>query len=512
LAEINIQNYKVTPIHYKGENQNSSTISVILSVYEDASRNLWISTEGDGLHYVDRVSGEYIKYGIPQGLPNEVIYGILPDDFNKIWLSTNHGLSRFNLTTKQFKNFDVNDGLIGNEFNYGSYIKLANGNLVFGGSNGLNYFNPDDLIENAFIPPVSITSALVNNESFPIGSSSKRKITLEHHQNVFSFNFVALSYSQPVKNQYAHKLEGFDEVWNFIGNKKSATYTNLDAGTYVFKVKASNSDGLWNEIGDTITVRILPAPWRTWWAYFGYAILFMGLLFVIRKYSLIRIKERNELKKERLDKERIEEINKLKLRLFTNISHDFRTPLTLIIGPLERMIDSGEGNSFVKGQHEVMHRNASVLLQLINQLLDFRKSESGKLQIKVSENNIVPFVENIKLSFEEMARIRGINYLFAPSDDRIDLWFDTINMKKIVFNLLSNAFKFTPDNGDISIELRKISDPIKKGASASHFEMVIRNSGKGIPEKDLEFIFNRFYQLGQDKNTRSGTGIGLALT
>jgi len=510
LAKVNCTTRKMTPIHYKVKKDLYNT-SATLYAYEDANKNIWIATEGDGLYYYNTASKKSSKYGIPQGLPNEVIYGILADDYNNLWISTNHGLSRFNFTSQQFKNFDVSDGLLGNEFNYGSFLKLKNGNLMFGGENGINFFNPNSIVENAFIPPVYIASILVNNKPFLEKNEAENEIELKYNQNDFSFNFVALSYSQPNKNQYAYKLEGFDKDWIYIGNKKSATYTNIDAGDYVFKVKASNSDGLWNEKGDAINVRILPAPWRTWWAYLIYLMLFVAALLVIRKYSLLRIHEKNELKQERLEKEKIEEINQLKLQLFTNISHDFRTPLTLIIGPLERMLAKKMGNAFIQEQHETMHRNASVLLQLVNQLLDFRKSESGKLQLKASKNNIVPFVENIKLSFEELAKEKQIKYSFQASSQDIEVWFDTINLKKVIYNLLSNAFKFTPNGGEISIALSTTVANNKKGKPTDFLELVIRDSGKGIPQKNLKYIFDRFYQLEEDENVRSGTGTGIGL-
>lgn len=510
LAKVNCTTHKMTPIHYKVKKDLYNT-SATLYAYEDANKNLWIATEGDGLYYYNTASKKSSKYGISQGLPNEVIYGILVDDFNNLWISTNHGLSRFNFTSHQFKNFDVSDGLLGNEFNYGSFLKLKNGNLMFGGENGINFFNPNSIVENAFIPSVYIASILVNNKPFLEKNEAKNEIELKYNQNIFSFNFVGLSYSQPNKNQYAYKLEGFDKDWNYVGNKKSATYTNIDAGDYVFRVKASNSDGLWNEKGAVINVHILPAPWRSWWAYLIYLILFIASLLAIRKYSLLRIHEKNELKQERLEKEKIEEINQLKLQLFTNISHDFRTPLTLIIGPLERMLAKKMGNSFIQEQHETMHRNASVLLQLVNQLLDFRKSESGKLQLKASKNNIVPFVENIKLSFEELAREKQIKYSFQASSQNIEVWFDTINLKKVIYNLLSNAFKFTPIKGEISIALSTTVANNKKGKSTNFLELVIRDSGKGIPQKNLKYIFDRFYQLEEDENVRSGTGTGIGL-
>lgn len=504
LATININSKKITPIKYE---LNENAI-ITLCAFEDRYENYWIGTEGNGLFYYDTKTTEIVKYGTSEGLPNEVIYTIQPDDYNNIWLSTNNGLSRFSLESQQFKNFDISDGLIENEFNYGAKLKLKNKELMFGSANGIVLFNPNEITENSFIPPVYVTSLTVNNKPYLSGNFTDRNITLTHNQNVFSFNFIALSYSQSDKNNYAYKLEGFDKDWNYVGNKKSATYTNLDAGNYTFKVKASNNDGLWNEKGQSINVKILPPFWKTWWAYLIYLILLLTILLLIRKYSLLRIHEKNELKQERLEKEKIEEINRLKLKLFTNISHDFRTPLTLIIGPLERMIKNKEGNSFVQKQHKTMYRNASVLLQLINQLLDFRKSESGKLKLKASKNNIVSFIENIKKSFEELAEYRKIEYSFKSTDTDLEVWFDVVNLKKVIFNLLSNAFKFTPNNGKIKI---KISTIAKNKKQDKFVKIEIKDNGKGIPKKNLEFVFDRFYQIERDENSRSGTGIGLAL-
>lgn len=508
LATINIISKKITPINYKPEKENDVNTLVTISAYEDNLKNYWIATEGNGLYYYNTTTKKSTKYGLEEGLPNQVIYSILPDDFNNLWFSTNKGLSRFDLETRQFKNFDVSDGLTSNEFNYNSAIKLKNKELMFGSANGIVFFNPNKIVENSFIPPVYITSITANNKPFLAGTQIDDKVTFTHNQNVFSFNFIALSYSQSDKNKYAYKLLGFDDEWNYIGNKKTASYTNLDPGTYTFKVKASNSDGLWNEKGQEIEVKVLPPFYKTWWAYLIYFILILFMLFVIRKYSLLRIHEKNQLKQERLEKEKIEEINSLKLKLFTNISHDFRTPLTLIIGPLERMLKNKVGNDFVQKQHQTMYRNASVLLQLINQLLDFRKSESGKLKLKASENNIVDFIENIKKSFNELATFREIDYSFKTTDKTINIWFDVINLKKVIFNLLSNAFKFTDDKGKIKIKISTIENSKRKN---NFVKIEIKDNGKGIPKKNITFIFDRFYQIERDENSRSGTGIGLAL-
>ncbi|MBP8791796.1 MAG: response regulator [Lutibacter sp.] len=509
LVKFNIKTQKFIAIDYR-KNQNVNNFNATLCVYEDPAKNIWIATEGDGLYYYNSISKKSIKYGINEGLPNEVIYTILPADSNTLWFSTNKGLSRLNLKTNEFKNFNASDGLIGDEFNFGAYIKLQNGNLMFGGTSGIDFFNPKIIKENSFIPPVSITEILVNNKPFLAENKTKKEITLEHNQNVFSFNFIALSYSQPEKNQYAYKLEGFDKEWNYIENKKSATYTNLDAGKYLFKVKASNSDGVWNEQGASIIVTILPAPWRTWWAYLLYFSIFLLILYFIRRIVLIRIKDRNELKNEKLEKEKLEEVNKLKLELFTNISHEFRTPLTLILGPVTQLLNIENNNSFFKEKLDTIQRNTKVLLQLINELLDFRKNESGKLNLKASKSNIIPFIENIKLSFEELAIQKKVNYKLTSTNKNIEVWFDKFKMKKILFNLISNAFKFTNDGNDLFINISTTS--INETSKEPEFVKIdIINFVTIIPEEHIKFIFERFYQLDQ-KEMHSGSGIGLSLT
>ncbi|MFY0715255.1 response regulator [Seonamhaeicola sp. NFXS20] len=506
LCKVNVKTMSVVPIHYLGSEMAKQSARAVLSIYQSDENNIWVGTEGDGLYCYNFHRRESTKFGTLQGLPNDIVYGILPDNQENIWLSTNKGLCRLNLNTFNVKNFNELDGLQSNEFNYGAYLKNRKGELIFGGAKGFNIFNPENIKENTYIPPVLITKININNRKIINITDNVNEIVLKHNQNVFSLDFFALSYSQPNKNQYAYKLEGFDEEWNFIGNKNSATYTNLDAGNYTFKVKASNNDGLWNEEGDSIKVKVLPAPWFTWWAYLIYIGIIIILLYQIRKYSLIRIQERNELKQERLEKERIAEVNKMKLQLFTNISHDFRTPLTLIIGPLERLLKKDYSKTFIKEQHEIMYRNASILMELINQLLDFRKNEAGKLKIKASELNLVSFIKDIKQSFDELAREKDIIFNFSFKEEKIKVWLDKTQVKKVVFNLLSNAFKFTPKGGEITLRI-SIREKVYKGVVKKYATIEVEDNGKGIPKKNIKYIFDRYYQLGE----RSGTGIGLAL-
>ncbi|MFC2126862.1 two-component regulator propeller domain-containing protein [Bacteroidota bacterium] len=472
-------------------------------VFEEKDKTIWIGTEGQGLFEYNPVSKKSKKYGIAEGLLNEVIYTILPDNNNNIWVSTNNGISRLNLLTKKIKNYDESDGLQGNEFNYGAAHKNKKGILLFGGTNGLNYFNPKSIVENNFVPNVNITAVKVNNKPYLNNVDETSEIKLKYNQNDFSIGFNALSYSQSNKNKYAYQLIGFDENWNYIENKKEANYTNLDSGSYTFTIKAANNDGLWNNEEKKLNIIILPAPWKTWWAYSLYIMIFSLLVYYIRSFAITRIKEKNELKQEKLDKEKLEEVNQMKLKLFTNISHDFRTPLTLIIGPLQRMMKEKKGNSFIQDQHKIMNRNANMLLDLINQILDFRKSESGKLVLYASKGDLISFVKSIKSAFDDLANHKNVEYFFESNLKSLDVWFDKIKMKKIIFNLLSNAFKYNQHNSKISIKITNIE--------TSFVIIEITNFGEVIPDESINHVFDRFYRFDQE-GVQSGTGIGLALT
>ena len=507
FEKVNINTRQTIKINYNNQQNKSSISKSVNCIYEDEDENYWIGTEGQGLVFYNQSNKSTTNYGISQGLPNEVIYSILPDK-NNLWISTNQGLSKLNLDTEKIVNFDVSDGLQSNEFNYGASLKTDSGEIMFGGANGLNYFHPNKIIENTFIPPIDIHTLKISNKPFLKITDSISKVVLKYNQNDFSLDFTALGFSQSNKNKYAYKLEGFDPDWNYIGNKKTATYTNLDQGDYVFRVKASNNNDLWNEKGASLNISIKPAPWKTWWAYLIYLFIIGSILNYIKNLIQARIVAKNELIQEKIDKEKLEEINQLKLRFFTNISHDFRTPLTLIIGPIEMLLKAKITEDFVKKNLEVVHRNTNNLLQLINELLDFRKIESEKLQLYTTKTNIAFFIREIKLSFEKLAESRGIQYNLKYDEENLEVWFDKAKLKKILFNLLSNAFKFTPNNSEISINL---STSKSNNNDNGFVKIVVSNFGKTIPKEQIDFIFDRFHQIDPN-DSQTGTGIGLSLT
>jgi len=473
------------------------------SIFVDPTGYFWIGTEGQGL-YIYNPKGKTTKsYSTKDGLPNDIIYGILPDDNGKIWISTNNGLSQIETASNSIRNYNQSDGLQGNEFNYGSFFKTSKKELFFGGTNGLTYFDPKNLRRNTFVPPIDITNIDVNNTYFTKITDSITSITLTYNENNFSIDFTSLSYMRPEKNEFAYKLEGNDDNWNYIGNQRRAVYTNIQQGEYVFKVIGANNDGIWNERGTTLRIRVLPPPWKTWWAYLLYFVACSGLFLYIRKLTLLRIKERKE-------KERAEETNQLKLQLFTDISHDFRTPLTLIIGPLEKMVRKKLGDSYIRQQHDIMLKNAKMLLQLINQILDFRKSESGKLTLQATKNNIIPFIKDVKSSFDALANKKNIQYRLITRNENIQVWFDKSMLKNILFNLLSNAFKFSDGGSEIIIYVSTISKKVRSRL-VSYVKISVLNFGPVISKEDIPLIFEQFYQLPY-KQKNLGSGIGLSLT
>ncbi len=473
---------------------------------------LWLGTAGGGLNRFNMETNTFTHFTETEGLPNNVVYGILPDEKGNLWLSTNKGISRFNIRTKTFRNYDVNDGLQSNEFNTGAYFKSNSGEMFFGGIKGLNYFYPRNILDNRFVPEIAITGFKL----FKRSQSSKQKlnlfrkeiaelksIELSYDDNFFQIEFAALDYSAPGKNQYAYKLENFNDEWIYSGIERTATYTNLSPGEYIFRVKGSNNDGIWNEKGASIRLIITPPWWSTWWSYFLYGFLSLGVLYLIRRYELNRVRLKNQLKLEKVQSNTLRQVDQMKSRFFTNISHEFRTPLTLILGQIDSL-QSSVTNHKDRGKLQVAHKNAQRVLRLINQLLDLSKLEVGSMKLKTQKQNLVSFIKSLFYSFESFAEKKQITLSLDAEAGTIFVDVDPEKMEKVFYNLLSNAFKFTPEGGKISLIISVKEDEFA--------EIRIKDSGVGIKEERLPHIFNRFYQA-DDSHTREqeGSGIGLAL-
>ncbi len=524
--------------YYLHDSKDSTTLSDnhVFSVIEDSRGLIWIATlSGLNCFYPDL--NIFQSYTIRDGLSSNWILSLIEDECGNLWMGTHQGISKFDPATKSFVNFDIHDGLLSSEFTKG-VLRSRTGKLYFGGKTGFTLFHPDSIKHSDYVPPVVLTDFQVFNRSVPLtpirqgeGSyTGTGLIELSYKQNMFSFEFAALDYTAPEKNQYLYKLEGFDRDWRVTdANRRFATYTNLPGGEYIFKVKGSNSDGVWNEDGLSIAVRIHPPFWKTNWALLIYIGVTLTVLMLLRELIVYREKLKNEILMERNEAERIHELDELKLRFFTNISHEFRTPLSLIIGVLERLMRSkGHFKRKVLFQnYHVMFRNAKRLLRLINQIMDIRKLDEGRIRLELKQRDIIYFVKSIYSSFKYQAEQRSIHCQFKSDVEQLTIWFDPDKVEKIIYNVLSNAFKFTKNGGIIHIQINVPSNQSNVSVSSNsnkierkipsqvhdYLEIQIQDSGIGIPDKYLDRIYDPFFQIeNKESPLSSGTGVGLALT
>jgi signal transduction histidine kinase/ligand-binding sensor domain-containing protein/DNA-binding response OmpR family regulator len=502
--------YKNDPT--KPNSLNNDIINTICPDPSNPDKILWIGTSGGGLNRFNIDKESFEHFTEKDGLPNNVVYGILPDSKGNLWLSTNKGLSKFNPKEKSFRNYDVNDGLQSNEFNTGAFYLGKTGEMFFGGIKGLNYFYPDAIKDNPYIPNVVITNLKLGDKNIshknensilqkPI--SEINELVLSYDQDVITFEFASLDYSAPGKNRYAYKLENLSKEWIYSGSDRSATFTHLPFGEYVLLVKATNNDGIWNETGIALKLIITPPWWSRWWAYILYSVFILSVLYLIRRYELNRIKLKNQLKVEKVETDTLRNLDHLKSHFFANISHEFRTPLTLILGQVESVLSSSIETK-EKAKLQVANRNARRLLTLINQLLDLSKLEAGSMELKAEQHNIISFLKSVFFSFESLAESKKISLKFESEFANISLRYDADKMEKIICNLISNAFKFTSENGEIKLSVNIIPSSV---------EIKLKDTGIGISSDSLPNIFNRFYQVdGSSTREHEGTGIGLALT
>lgn len=502
-------------------NRNSLPDNQVKSLLPDPANPdlLWIGTANRGLCCFNIQTNLFKHYTTHDGLPDDVVYGILADDEQprNLWLSTNRGLSRFSPETGVFQYFFKSDGLQDDEFNTYAYAKSASGQLLFGGVNGLTVFHPSDLSIRDNPPKVRITALKINGSPVsPRDSASvlqtdiqfTERLVLPYWQNNLSFQFAATDYTNPQHNQFAFYLEGTEAPWAHRGFEHTAQYLNLPPGTYTFRVKAANSNGIWNEDPIFLHIVIRPPWYRSWWAYILY-----GLVAGAAAYSFYRVQLKRKL--ERAEADRLKEMDEFKSRFFTNISHEFRTPLTVILGASEQL--STEVEPALQDKVGLVRRSGENLLRLVNQILDLAKLESNTLKINYIQGNVATYLSYVVESLHSLANARNVLLLVENKTPEIVMDYDPERLLQVVYNLLSNAIKFTPSGGRVRVQVG-ISGPnqhssITSSSATAHLQLQVSDTGAGIPEEDKPFLFDRFFQARNQEFAQSGgSGIGLSLT
>lgn len=518
-------------IHFFHEDNNPSSLSsnIIYSMYEDEKGFLWIGTNGEGLDRFNPENGETEHLTTKDGLSGNEIFSILQDRNKNLWFTTNQGLCMFNPKEKSIRTFNNSNGISNNRFNPNAAISSSDGELYFGGTNGFIRFKAENITSNITPPTTIITDLYINNNPVLPGDENSllqdviaktKSLELPYTQNSIGFRFVTNNYIDPSKNRFKYRMLGFNDEWISIPYNERATFTKIPAGRYSFEVKAANNDGVWNEVPTTISVRIFAPFWLRWYAYISYFILVSLILFYIRNQIIKQQKLKKEIEFEKISRENKDHLHLMKLQFFTNISHEFRTPLTLIQGPVNRLLKREDQPEEVQKHLLLIKNNTDRLLRLINQFLDFRKVDAEKLKLNPVHADIISFCRNIYSCFEENAKQRNFDFKFISDLSKLKIDFDPDRLDKVLFNLLSNAFKHTPDDGEVCFEVysnvkhaSKISGKtysFGEEITDNFIEITVSDTGKGISEKHLHSIFDRFYQI--ENNSQTGTGIGLSLS
>ena len=507
-------------------NKNSLSHNSVMSLLDDGKGTIWIGTK-EGLNLFNKKSKSFRVLREEDGMAHNTVTTILKDNADNLWLGTPNGLSYLqiirddagNIASLKFKNYDEADGLQGMQFNDGAAFKTKKGELVFGGANGFNLFRPEDIHINEAKPEVKFTGLQVFNREVKIGEeingnqilhtsiTQAKEITLKHSDNVFSIEFSAVSFYLPAKCRYKYILEGFNKDWLFTdGRSRRLTFTNLDPGEYTLRVKASNNDGVWNDEAAALKIVVLPPFWKTRTAFLLYILIVMAALLLTRRLIQQRERLKYAIEQERQESLRMHELDMMKLKFFTNVSHEFRTPLTLILTPVEKLMKAAREDE--RTQFQLIHRNAKRLLNLVNQLLDFRKLEVQEIKFIPFEGDIIRFIRETTFSFSDLSEKKDIRLDFKTSVESLETIFDQDKLEKILLNLLSNAFKFTPEHGSVEVVLRELYHEHSKW-----LEIKVKDTGIGIPADKQEKIFERFFQNDLPRSmVNQGSGIGLSIT
>ena len=489
-------------------------------IFKDTRRRIWVGTFGQGLICMDSSGNVQEVYNSDNNNISDNICGIVEDNGGRIWMSSFYEIAYYDKSTNKFIKYDAYNGFPLQHVKSMSCFFSRNNLLYFGGNNGLVEFSPIELMHtNKVSPKVVLTNFLIHNQ--PIDTLSRkniqkyREVKLDYYQDNLTFAFAALSYVYPNKNLYRYKLQGIDKDWNSTGTQRQVTYSNLGAGNYQFMVQACNSDGTWSKAVGLLSVVIKPAPWRTWWAYLLYGLIAVSLIALFFYYLRIKLKLEHDLEIKNIEKGNLDKMHKFRLDLFTNFSHEIRTPLTLISGSLGDLISSKVFSQADKGILQGMQRNVSKIMKLVNQLMDFRKHDEGRMELLASEHELKPFIEDIILAFGELSKIQNHPIRMNMPDTELKLWFNPELLEKVFYNVIMNAFKYSNEESIILLDVEvvvlegsryrnKVDKRVREGVLIS-----ILNEGSEIPIDKLEEIFEPFYRL-RSAMGQLGSGIGLS--
>lgn len=503
-----------------------------VDLLEDSRGLIWIATH-QGLNVFDHHEGKFRVFTESDGLVDANIKTIQEDQQGHLWVATTNGLSKIqildsaqNVSLKNLHikvtHYDMTDGLQGKEFNEKAAYRTRTGELIFGGSNGFNLFIPEEIDESIRQNKIVLTNLKVFNQQVKVGVpfrdrvildksiTNQNEIVLHHNENVLSFEVAALDFFHPEKNMFQYRLDGFKDEWLKLDGGKDISFTNLNAGNYKLRIRVSSDGQNWVERQTPLSIKILPPFWKSKWGILIYIVVILTLLYFLRRMLLERQRLKFDAEHERIEAERMIQVDAIKTRFFTNISHEFRTPLTLIISPLEKLLlstkDEQQRNNLV-----LIHRNAKRLLSMVNQLLDFRKMEFQKIEVIKTWGDLVAYIKEVGLSFTDMAENKAIQFSISASQENFYTYFDRDKLDKIISNLLVNAFKFTNNQGEVSLQIN-VPDLEGNGKQKQIVQFVVRDNGIGISPEKQHLIFERFYQNSTPTSiVNQGTGIGLSM-
>lgn len=510
VNHYNTKTKKSTNYKYDPSKTNTITSNRVNGIFEDSDRNIWFATES-GLCKYNEASNDFKRYTSKNGLPGDFILSILEDNQKNLWISTSKGLVSFNLKSESLNVYTIDNGLLSDQFNFSSAYKDANGRMYFGSAKGLVSFHPNEIKKNTFIPPVYITGFQVFNKELAIAKEGTplqrsiaftKKITLAYDESTFSLDFAALSYTSPMMLEYAYKMEGLDKDWTYLKTNRKVYFTELSPGTYVFKVKATNGSGIWNGEETKLQIEILSPWWASWQAYAIYTLLALAIVYVIIRNYHKKVEMKNRRKIELLQIAKEKEILQAKIEFFTNVAHEIRTPLTLIKGPLEKVVKKAQDKPELSVSLRIMEKNTNRLIELTNQLLDFRQTEIKGFSLSFVRVNISGLLSETYLNFKTLAEEKNISYTITAPRRQVQAYVDQEALNKILCNLFSNAVKYAENKVEIVLLPVRPED--------AYFTIEIRNDGYIIPYEMRDKIFLPFFRL-KETEKQKGTGIGLAL-